>query len=233
MPPGLEAQARNFAAHQSTLLNRTIVDGIRLSAVVATQRDVRPTVAVARGITKTDLIPKVIPLTLRRRKAGLFLRAAYVLELDPEEEHLAVTKSEYSLYSDDSATSLLAHWDYEREPTHPYPPAHFQVEGESDVFAQMVTHARESLGRACPERPLRDLHFPVGGRRFRPTLEDVIEFLILEELVDHKDSWRAAVDEGRADWEAHQLGAAIRRNPEMARAALRDLDSRSVRDVHP
>ncbi|MDE0268979.1 MAG: hypothetical protein OXI96_08095 [Acidimicrobiaceae bacterium] len=35
-------------------------------------------------------------------------------------------------------------------------------------------------------RPV-DLHLLVGGRRFRPCLEDVIEFCVLERLVNPRD----------------------------------------------
>ena len=50
------------------------------------------------------------------------------------------------------------------------------------------------------------MHFPVGGFpepdssvRFRPILEDFIEMLILEEMVDPREGWEAAVAKG---WEA-------------------------------
>jgi hypothetical protein len=76
-------------------------------------------------------------------------------------------------------------------------------------------------GDATRIRKLRDLHFPVGGLRFRPTLEDVIEFVIHEEMVIPREGWEDAVKEHRARWTELQVKAAARRHPEHAAAALR------------
>jgi hypothetical protein len=224
LPNPLDAQARQFAAEQSSLLNRTITHGIRLSAVVTSTKVAPPALVVGRAVTKHNFVPAFIPVTTGRKAPCVYLMVAYILELDPEGVHIAVSKSQYGLYADESGESLLAHWDYERDPDHRYPSAHFQVQAESHGFNRVMAHSREVLGRDSPGRPLRDLHFPVGGRRFRPTLEDVIEFLIVEELVDRHIGWEDAIEERRSDWEARQLGAAVRRNPEIAKAALRELN---------
>jgi hypothetical protein len=57
------------------------------------------------------------------------------------------------------------------------------------------------------------LHLPVGGRRFRPTIEDFIELLVDEKLARPKNGWRQVIAEGRKDFEERQLRAAVRRNP--------------------
>lgn len=223
MAPTLETQARQFAADQSDLLNQTITDGIRLSVVIRAWRT-EAKVPIGYGVGKGAIVPKPIPVTLGRKPPGLFLGVGYLLTLDPEGEYLAVSQSFYSLLGSD-ARSMLAHWDYAREPMHKYPAAHFQVEGSAPGFDDATEHARSALGRTCPHRTLRDFHFPVGGRRFRPTLEDVIEFLVLEDLVDHRSGWQSAIDAGRARWEERQLRAAIRRNPDVAKSAVADLDA--------
>jgi hypothetical protein len=69
---------------------------------------------------------------------------------------------------------------------------------------------------------LSRLHLPVGGRRYRPTLEDVIEFLVTEKLAEPRDGWRAVVDAQRCHWETIQLKAAVRRNPQAAAEVLRE-----------
>lgn len=171
-------------------------------------------------------MPQLVPLSIDAKVPMLHLLVAYVLELDPEGEYLAVSKSQYGLYSSDTRDSVIAHWDYEREPDHSYPSAHLQVYGESPTLESVMAHARERLGRDCPPRPLHHLHFPVGGRRFRPTLEDVIQFLIVEELVNCREGWESAIEHGRGSWEERQLRAAIRRHPEIAKSAVADLDVR-------
>ena len=149
---------------------------------------------------------------------------AYVLVLDEQGEYLSVAKSQYGIYlagDSQAEAQMIAHWDYERDPTHPYPPAHVQVNGEAPHFEELCTRARDRLGKACPERPLKDLHLPVGGRRYRPSLEDVIEFLILEDLVDCRDGWADVIEAHRSAWEERQLMAAVRRNPDAAIEQLR------------
>jgi hypothetical protein len=54
------------------------------------------------------------------------------------------------------------------------------------------------------------------GRRFRPTLEDIIEFLIVEELVEARPKWKAALEANRDAFRDKQLRAAIRQFPEVA-----------------
>ena len=65
-----------------------------------------------------------------------------------------------------------------------------------------------------PGRPLGALHFPVGGKRFRPCLEDVIEFLAVERIVQKKDGYEKLLEAGRERFRRNQLMAAMRRDPE-------------------
>ncbi|GAA0258700.1 hypothetical protein [Cryptosporangium japonicum] len=90
-----------------------------------------------------------------------------------------------------------------------------QVDGQSADLLEYTA----LLGR---KRDLPKLHFPVGGRRFRPTVEDVIEFLVVEKLVEASDGWQDVVEASRADFQRRQLRAAIRRFPDVAAEALRD-----------
>jgi hypothetical protein len=53
--------------------------------------------------------------------------------------------------------------------------------------------------------PLDRLHFPVGGRRFRPILEDVIEFLIVERLARARDGWADVLSQERDRYYGIQL----------------------------
>ncbi len=51
----------------------------------------------------------------------------------------------------------------------------------------------------------------MGGRRFRPILEDVIEFLIVEQLAKPRDDgWKDVLDQEREEYYRIQLQAAIR-----------------------
>jgi hypothetical protein len=90
----------------------------------------------------------------------------------------------------------LLHYEYERDKNKQkgYPEAHLQVCASSEDW--------EIAGQKSGEDnlPLSKIHLPVGpvgGRRFRPTLEDVIECLIVEGLVEHRQNWQQALDKTR------------------------------------
>lgn len=169
---------------------------------------------------KRNLTVEPIPLTLGARSPTGYLYAAYVLQLDPEGLHLTVTKSQYGIYADTEKQEMLVHWDYEREPPHDYPAAHVQVNGACEVL-ELLADGVSRFG-LTPTRDLRNLHFPVGGRRFRPTLEEVVEFLIVEQLAHPREGWQDVIAEHREQWEERQLRAAVRRHPEIAIAQLRE-----------
>lgn len=206
----LKAQARDFAAEISELLNGTVTQGIRLGAVVA----VGGTTLVGRGITVRNFTPETIPLCIGGRQPRLWLRVAFILSLDDEGQYLTVTKSDYSICLDEDGANVLAHYDYDRAPVNEYPSAHLQVNGANEGLADLFSQT-DNAGKL-----LGHLHFPVGGKRFRPTLEDVVEFLIVEGLLDGHDGWEAQVADHRQRWEELQLRAAVRRDPEAARAQL-------------
>lgn len=186
--------------------------GVRLSAVITPNG----TMILGCGVTPRNFDPRCIPLTLGQRRPSAFLWLAYVLKMDPEQRYLAVAKSSFNLYLDADLEQMVFHYDYEREPAHGYPPAHFQVAGDARELSAIAEE------RGYPRKQLKDFHFPVGGRRYRPSLEDVIEFLVLEDIADARDDWSEVIQEGRTDWEDKQLRAAVRRNPEAALAQLRE-----------
>ena len=64
----------------------------------------------------------------------------------------------------------------------------------------------------------------MGGHRFRPCVEDVLNALVVEFGVDRVPGWERAVQEGREQWRRTQLRAAVRDCPEEAAVALAQLD---------
>jgi hypothetical protein len=140
------------------------------------------------------------------------------LERDHEQKYLMVRQSVMLLSSSPDPNDVLLHYDYERDKDD-YPDAHLQICATSDAW--------EAVGRRLDgsERLLERMHLPVGGRRFRPTLEDAVEFLITEKLAESKPRWEQAVHEGGERFRKIQLRAAIRRDPETARSALEALEA--------
>ena len=82
-----------------------------------------------------------------------------------------------------------------------------------------------SAGRPAPD--LHALHFPVGGRRFRPTLEEFLLFLDRENLFnDWKEGWKPRLIRSLEAWERRQAQATARQFPEEAVGALEALGYR-------
>lgn len=212
MPADLLRLARDFAGTVQRLLNTTVCEGMRIPAVVSQDPNV---ILVGYGLRNTSLVTEPFPVHLGRRKPQCWLDVSFRLCLDDAGRYLAAVASFFGIYANDDEHSCLCHFDYEREKPGGYPEAHLQVYGDSAALA--------AWGGQPQTRQLDRLHFPVGGRRFRPTLEDVIEFLIVEKLADTRDGWKDVLKRERQEYQRIQLRAAIRRDPETARQAVSDL----------
>lgn len=211
MTPQLDDLARGFAGDVTDLLNRTVAHGVRLSAVLYG----KDRCIVGCGITKRHLTPQTIACTLGAGKPTGHLLVVYTLQMDDEATYLMVTKSEIGFYADDTRKGMVFHYDYARNQGNEYPAAHVQVGGHCEPLIEICTRAPGG------PKALRDLHLPVGGRRFRPTLEEVVEALIVEGLAHGHAGWKQAVHEHRTEWLEIQLKAAVRRWPGWAADALR------------
>jgi hypothetical protein len=196
------------------LLNHTVTDGIRITAITdkAGQQAV-----IGYGITPSDLgTPNMIPLAFGGKAPRLYLGLLFRMAADDSGRYPMIRSSVMYLSPDPDGTRTLLHYDYERDKADDYPEAHLQVCATSVEW-------EEAMRNYGPRgRPLKKLHLPVGGRRFRPTVEDLIEFLIIEKLAEKRPGWKKYVEQGRKRFEERQLRAAVRRNPDIALAILRD-----------
>lgn len=208
-PLNLPGAATEFAAQLSDTLNGTIADGVRLSAVyVPTEK----MVYIGAGVRSRELSPRT-GFRLRRADGRplVYMLVSYRLRADHERSYLMVQNSVVALALDEDMSQELMHVDYERDKPDDYPEAHLQLAATSAEWE-----------RLSPSKPLGRLHLPMGPRRFRPSLEDVVEFLIREGLASGRPGWRDVVEKGREEFQLRQLRAAIRRYPDVAREALAD-----------
>jgi hypothetical protein len=209
-PPDLRDQARDFAARISALLNGTITDGVRVSAVLLPEGAV-----VGYNVTSSDPFHlECVPVGLSG-KPRCYVAVNHTLTLDEERVWLMDAKSFCGLYLDPEPARPVVRYDYERAPNNAYPPAHMQIEADS-------AHLRELCARFGFERELSRLHFPVGGKRFRPTLEDLVEFLVVEGFAEGREGWQDVLQDHRRRYYLNQLRAAIRRDQEEAAAQLKN-----------
>lgn len=219
----LEDQAEDFAALLTRLVNATVTTGCAFHATLVDG------VAFIRPPGKVLDTHPLLPLSTSadpavRDAAALWLRVRFTATLDDEGEHLAVQTSVMGLCIDRDTMQGPLRIEYDRNKVGKQA-AHLQLEGESSALG----HAYAKVGRR--NRPLRKLHIPLGDRRFRPTLEDFIEFLAQEELVtDLHLGWRDAIEASRGDWLDRQTRAAVRRQPV---AAAEQLEAMGYRIAAP
>jgi hypothetical protein len=154
------------------------------------------------------------------------------LRWDTACRYLAVEESRFSVYPGTRTNKEpLFRYDYLRNPSAPIPCAHLQVHAHRDAF----THALSSAGRASKrgrrmgnrtpsDHPqLSDFHFPLGGPRFRPCIEDILTALQDEFGLDTGSGWQEALVNGRTNWKRQQIGAAVRDAPQEAVRVLEEL----------
>lgn len=219
----LERELRRFTDKLSGLLNRTVTTGVSLTTLA--EKD-GSRGWLGYGISRQRLVPdRAIPLTIGKAPPRCHLGIYQRLRLTPDDRFLVTEYATYGLYvAADLDEGMVLHYDYEREPQppdglarYPYPMPHVQVNGASGDLQTVCE--RSDINKSLP-----DLHLPVGSYRYRPTLEDIIHFVVSEGMADAHDGWDEVVADGRAEWEEIQLRAAVRKHPDIAREVLDDVD---------
>lgn len=219
----LADQARRFAEEVRDLLSETVCESPVLELEEMSSRE-RLSVVIRSSKNAPPL------LTVDSRPI-LKLEVSYRLCLAKDMRYLRTDQSTFQVRSMAKGAPLFR-YDYLASPqSSAVPSAHFQVHAHRDelLHAMYVSDRacsrpaqRKDLDPASP-RGLQMIHFPLGGARFRPCLEDVIELLINEFGVDAQPGWQNAIRCGRIAWRHIQLAAAVRDDPETARSALQEL----------
>ncbi len=130
--------------------------------------------------------------------------------------YLAVQESAFSLRSTLDREPLVR-LEYDRS-ARTAPAAHWQLHAERGAFSHLLAHAE-----AKSPHSLSSLHLPVGGARYRPCLEDFLQFLICECGVDRKDDWKGVIENGRQRWRLRQISTLVRDAPAEAARVLKEL----------
>lgn len=208
----LATHASSFAADLGSMLQACLPDAPGVDARGAGNRFV---------VQPTDHSgqPTQVPLFVNEKQLASLDFTMY-LELDWSKTYLKNVRTDISVFSVLDRQPLF-HLDY-RADMKKAPRAHWQFHAERGSLTHLLTLAHEHRPKdAKNPHTLSKLHFPVGGERFRPCLEDVIQFLIEECGVDRRRRWRAAVDAGREGWRRLQFRTAVRDLQEDAAAVLR------------
>jgi hypothetical protein len=144
------------------------------------------------------------------------MKISIACQLDSSGQYLAVEESTFDLLAIlDRAPVLRIHY---RRDQGARPSAHVHVHGHRGALSHLLSQA----GHEHPH-DMASLHIPVGGSRYRPCLEDFIQFLICECNFDSVPDWRTHVEEGRERWRCRQAAAVTRDAPEEAARVLREM----------
>ncbi|MEV1012694.1 hypothetical protein AB0I95_07575 [Micromonospora sp. NPDC049751] len=222
VPPDLIARASAFADDITARVHRVVRTEKSLSALLMPGRNGG---RVMVGIVEGDNFG-TFPLYIDNRHR-LDLLVKFNCCLDSSGKHLA-TDSSWLHVTMKGDKAPLFRYEYVREAQSGVPCAHLHVHGHRDEFAFVMQDGARGRPKARKRRHevprLAKFHFPLGGHRFRPCVEDVLQAVVEEFCVDTVPGWRDAVDEGREEWRRLQLLAAVRDAPGVAVQALDELD---------
>jgi hypothetical protein len=224
-PPDTETLTREFADALTATLN-AVLDNV--PPITVERRE--PRFFVAPHDLGDELEPvTTIPLTINGKRR-LNLRVEMYCTLDSRNQYLTVDESKIALELPDTRAAPLFRFEYVRASPLTSAAAHIQVHAHRDEIVYLASmrsrfRAKDRAERAERGRMplLSELHIPVGGHRFRPCAEDVLEFVAEEFGIDTKGAWRDAVQRGRADWRRKQTATVVRDSPHEAVRALTEM----------
>lgn len=222
-PAPLAEQAQTFAAEMNEMLLASVTDDV---AMVSSRAELKETLFVVGNQVEIGGHDESSISTLRgsrfpvARVDGVSLSAVWIFTPSSNGNWLKSSTSSFGLWVGD-APFVRLEVDASK-PEGSWLQAHIHVTAESRLLGYLK--GIQGLDRTRLEK----LHLPVGGFRFRPGLEDFLEFAIDEELIPGKDGWKDALDETRVDFRRKQFMAMVGDHPEWAREGLAEVEERAA-----
>ena len=219
---GLQARVEEFVGTLNDLVAGVLDTPVRFRAEYVPDR---PQAIVQPPYPDDDKVP-AIPLVRAGVDVGapvLFLGVTYRVSLDAKGAHLQVMTSTISLRVDVTGGRQhprpIVRVEYDRSQLRPgRAAAHVHLHANSPELAWIYG----TSAQAAPD--LHALHFPAGGRRFRPTLEEFLLFLDREKLFNNwKKGWKSKLIQSLEAWEQLQARATVRQYPDEAVGVLEAL----------
>lgn len=176
-----------------------------------------PEVRHAVGTNRVSVTHSGIPLRVDGEIVLNLALSYWMTVRSPHDHTLAVENSSFRLSLHGHAMPLFT-LDYTRKSQKYVPISHFNIHAKRDDMVWAMNQAgrkrrgkrrQKNLEKGTRTPQFGDLHFPTGGARFRPALEDVLEFVINEFGIDVRENADASIQERRREWRASQLRAAI------------------------
>lgn len=214
----LVAQARTFATEISQTVQALVPDCAPFAAT-----------ALETHVTVGQVPATGIPLCVNGVPV-LTLKVSFRCVLDSTGTFLAVEKSSFVVFEGaKGAGEPLFRYDYVRTASAQIPAAHLQVHAHRDAFTYVMartggaTRRGKRRTRSTEVPHIAQLHFPLGGHRFRPCLEDLLGVLVSEFGVDSTADGLKSLAYGRERWRRQQTRSVVRDAPDEAVTILREL----------
>ena len=213
--------------HESQDFAKRISDAV--SAFVGKTVPFKATSRGARFVVSDDTEGIVIPVG---DGGTLALEVNYRCELDQSGHYLKVLSSKVAVYAGSRPKGdPLFRFEYVHNQGHGLPAGHLHVHAHRDQFTRVMTLAAMSGAarrQVAPEAELEAarmsrIHFPTGGHRFRPTLEDVLQMIEEEFGANSGPTWPEVLRTNRVQWRRQQTGSAVRDCPSEAVRVLEQL----------
>lgn len=153
-------------------------------------------------ISVFDMAQKVgrLPLFIRDKHVADW-KLTMSVNFDSSGGYLKVMRSGFTLFTIADKVPLVR---YEFDDNmHTAPIAHWQFHAERGAFSHLLGFAL-AAGKNVQPHSLSSLHFPVGGGRMRPGIDDILEFLVKECAFDFVGGWKGAIVESRARYRTIQ-----------------------------
>lgn len=154
------------------------------------------------------------------------LRITFQCTADAQGAYLAVERCDIGLYSGVDGRLPIVRLDFRRD-MYSAPSCHRNVHAETGQATRILTLGNPEHSGVFPK-----LHFPIGGPRMRPCLEDFLEFVLREFGVDRLPGAPDVIADGRERWRRRQIGTSVRDSPDEAVRVLRQLGY-TVTDPEP
>lgn len=222
----LQTKSEEFAKKLSEIVNKTLSKDIEFQ-VTLLENETAIVSSEAFKLTDKMFIPITVGLG-EGEAPWLWLKVFFRLKLKGPMSYLTVQNSVFSLAINKKTGLPAIRIEFDRdqgfepddmESTSNRSAAHVHIHGVSPEISYI-----QGRQKASKLKSLEDFHFPVGGRRFRPSLEDFIEFIHKEGLIPVlHDGWREVVNLHRTEWLKIQLMGAVEQYPEVAATKLREL----------
>lgn len=208
-------QAQEFANRLEHTLRGTLPGSPNIRAqLFETTGRVRISAVDDQGSVKPARLPLYVDqVPLAYWTFYMFTDASYEGFLRVDEMRIAL----FSQFED----SPIVRLEYEGKTTGP-PVSHWQFHGERGALSFLLARAYRSGKKGSAPMSLSSLHFPTGGRRFRPGVEDFIQFLIQDCGVDQLNGWKRALEDGREIARRFQVRTIARDYPAEVAQVLRD-----------